>query len=96
MTEAKQAKIIITRSADDVIDEACSRITALIKEYRIASEEWPIMEKESPGIWKRIQELEWLGPQSFEETERGCEALVLNHELMFKRKVLRRTASHAA
>jgi hypothetical protein len=95
MTESKQAKIIITRSADDVIDETCSRITALIKEYQIASEEWPLMEKESPGIWKRVQELEWVGSQSCAETERGCEALVLNHELMFKRRALRRVAKAA-
>lgn len=95
MHKTKQTRIIFTRSVDNVIDEACSRITALIKEYRIASDDWPLMEIESPGIWKRIQELEWLGPQSIEETESHCEALVLNHELMFKRRTLKRSAKAA-
>ncbi len=95
MTKTKQTRIIVTRSVDDVIDEACSIITALIKEYRIASEDWPLMEMESPGIWKRIQDQEWLGPQSFVETQSGCETLVLNHELMFKRRNLRRAANAA-
>ncbi len=95
MTETKQTRIIVTRSVDDVIDVALSRITALIKEYRIASEDWPLMEIESPGMWKRIHELEWLGPKSMEETESYSEALVLNHELMFKRMILRRVAKAA-
>lgn len=69
----------------EIISESCSAIGRLIREFGIQPRDWAVMKLQSPLIWKRIEEIEWLGPQSLEVTRRNCETLIKNHERMFRR-----------
>jgi hypothetical protein len=83
-------------SSDDIISAACERIGGLIKFYGIGPGDWPLMKRESPNIWERIEELEWLGPLSPELTHANCRALVLNYERAFLRRAVRKERRRAA
>ncbi|MDQ3234527.1 MAG: hypothetical protein M3Q07_22210 [Pseudobdellovibrionaceae bacterium] len=83
-------------SPDDVICKACSYITRLVKFYDIETHDWPLMQRESPELWKRIDELEQLGPLPLEETHKKYRTLILNYERMFMRRASRRERKHAA
>jgi hypothetical protein len=54
------------------------------------------MQRESPELWHRIDEIEWLGPLSLEDTHKTYRILILNYERLFMRRVSRREARHAA
>ncbi len=70
---------------EKIISDACKAIGQLIREFGIEPQDWAVMKLENPLIWQRIEEIEWLGPQSLEVTRRNCEALIKNHERMFRR-----------
>ncbi len=69
----------------EIISDACKAVGRLIREFGIQPRDWALMKLQSPVIWQRIEEMEWLGPQSLEVTRRNCEALIKNHERMFRR-----------
>lgn len=69
----------------EIISDACRAVGQLIREFGIEPRDWAVMKLQSPVIWQRIEEIEWLGPQSLEVTRRNCEALIKNHERMFRR-----------
>jgi hypothetical protein len=77
-------------SPDELICRACSHITRLIRIHGIEPYEWPLMQRESPELWKRIEELEWLGPLPLEETRKTGRILIMNYERIFMRRVSRR------
>jgi hypothetical protein len=64
--------------------------------YRIEPYEWPLMQRESPELWQRIDQLEWLGPLPLEETQKFHRILIMNYERMFMRRASRRETRHAA
>lgn len=83
-------------SPDDIICAACKHITRLIQHYRIEPHEWPLMERESPELWRRIDQLEWLGPLPLEETQKSYRILIMNYERLFMRRASRRETKRAA
>lgn len=83
-------------SPDDVICTACRHITRLIKFHGIEPYEWPLMQRESPELWQRIEALEWLGQLCLEETQKTYRRLIMNYERLFMRRVSRREKTHAA
>jgi hypothetical protein len=83
-------------SPDEVICKACSHITRLIRIHGIELYEWPLMQRESPELWKRIEALEWLGPMGLEQTQKACRSLIMNYERMLMRRGSRKGRRHAA
>jgi hypothetical protein len=82
-------------SPEGTIDVTIRHLTRLIQQYAIEPHEWPLMEEESPEVWRVIQQIEWLGPQPLEETQKNCTRLILNYGRLFLRRMNRR-AQHAA
>lgn len=73
-------------SPESVIDATVKYINRLIRHYGIEPHDWPIMQRESPGLWQAIEAIEWGSPLSLDETHRNCRRLLLNYERMFMRR----------
>jgi hypothetical protein len=80
-------------SLDLICEKNIAAVTSMICAYKITPDEWPLMKLESPEIWKRIEEIEWFGPRTIEQTRLDMEILLKNYDRLFTRRVNRRVTA---